>query len=148
MQSLLLVEDNSRDLDLALSALEPYLDSCAVETVPDGVEALAYLRREGVWEDRVGDDPALVLMDLKLPRVSGLELLSEIRRTPRIAAVPVVALTSSRELRDVRRCYELGINAFLVKPIGFEELSELLSVVATFWLRLNRRPSGIKAVRA
>ncbi|SAL88687.1 response regulator protein [Caballeronia arvi] len=144
MQSLLIVEDNPRDLDLTLIALESYSDSLAIETARDGEEALAYLRREGRWLRRVGDDPALVLMDLKLPKMDGFDVLQEIRRTPKIALLPVVALTSSCESRDLRRCYESGINAFVVKPMNFGEFSKTLSFVAAFWLRLNRRPSSAR----
>jgi CheY-like chemotaxis protein len=144
MQSLLLVEDNPHDLDLALIALEPYCEWCMVTAVRDGEEALAFLRREGAWERRSNGDPSLVLLDLKLPKVDGLEVLEEIRHTPSISSLPVVALTSSPELRDLHRCYELCINAYLIKPTGFDEFSQMLTVVANVWLRLNRRPRSEK----
>jgi CheY-like chemotaxis protein len=144
MQSLLLVEDNPYDLDLALIALQAHVDSSSIETARDGQEALDFLSREGKWADRVGEGPALVLMDLKLPKLNGLEVLREIRRRPRLFSLPVVAFTSSREPRDLRRCYELGANAFIVKPMNFSEFSQMLALVASFWLRINRRPSSAK----
>ncbi|WP_250502277.1 response regulator [Caballeronia sp. AZ7_KS35] len=124
MQSLLLVEDNPHDLDLALIAFEPYAESVVVATARDGAEALDFLKREGKWTGRIGDT-SLVLMDLKLPGLTGVEVLREIRRTPGIASLPVVALTSSREPQHLRCCYECGINAFLVKPTGFKEFSQI-----------------------
>ncbi|WP_053572320.1 response regulator [Caballeronia cordobensis] len=143
MQSLLLVEDNPHDLDLALLAFEAYAASITVATARDGEEALDFLNRRGKWTGRVGDT-ALVLMDLRLPELTGLDVLQEIRHTPSIASVPVVALTSSREPQDLRRCYESGINAFLVKPMGFAAFSQMISVVASVWLGLNRRPSNVR----
>ncbi|WP_061151249.1 response regulator [Caballeronia arvi] len=143
MQSLLLVEDNPRGLDLALLAFESYAASIAVATARDGEEALDFLNRRGKWTGRVGDT-SLVLMDLRLPELTGLDVLREIRHTPSIASVPVVALTSSREPKDLSRCYESGINAFLVKPTGFAAFSQMISVVASVWLGLNRRPSYVR----
>ncbi|MCG7400416.1 MULTISPECIES: response regulator [Caballeronia] len=102
MKSLLFVEDNPYDLDLAQIALEPYRETCAMAIARDGEEALAYLRREGAGKHRLNDDPALVLLDLKLPKIDGLAVLQEIRRTPSTSSLPVVALTSSREPRDLR----------------------------------------------
>ncbi|SAK92119.1 response regulator protein [Caballeronia temeraria] len=128
MKSLLFIEDNPYDLDLAQIALGPYCEPCAMAIARDGEEALAYLRREGAWKHRLNDDPALDLLDLKLPKIDGLAVLQEIRRTPGIS-LPVVALTSSREPRDLRRCYEQGVNAYLVKPTDVSE-SKMLALVA------------------
>jgi CheY-like chemotaxis protein len=106
----------------------------------DGVEALDYLHGRGSWEGRDAGDPAVVLLDLKLPRMDGLEVLEHVKRTPSLRQVPIVMLTSSREERDLVRSYELGVNAFVVKPVDFHAFLQAIQELGMFWAVLNQPP--------
>jgi CheY-like chemotaxis protein len=142
LKPILLVEDNPKDLELTLAALEQCQLANAVEIVRDGAEALDYLYKRASFEGRNTGDPAVVLLDLKLPKVDGLEVLEQIKNDPDIRHTPVVMLTSSREERDLVKSYSLGVNAFVVKPVGFEQFFEAIRDLGMFWAVLNEPPPG------
>ncbi|TWI66624.1 response regulator receiver domain-containing protein [Pseudoduganella lurida] len=142
LKPILLVEDNPHDLELALIALEKSQLANEVIVVRDGAEALDYLHARGEFIDRVQGNPAVVLLDLKLPKVDGLEVLREIRNVMHLRALPVVMLTSSREEQDLVRSYELGVNAYVVKPVEFKEFVRAISDLGVFWAVLNEPPPG------
>lgn len=137
---ILLVEDSSNDVELTLEALERNRIANPVDVVRDGAEALAYLGRTGRYEKRSGEDPLVVLLDLKLPKLDGLEVLAAMRGDPALRALPVVMLTSSREERDIVRSYGLGVNAYVVKPVDFEEFNQAIRDLGLFWAVVNQPP--------
>lgn len=137
---ILLVEDDPNDVELTLSALDRNDLSSEVTVVRDGQEALDYLFRKGCYASREKGDPPVVLLDLKLPKVSGTEVLEHIKADPSLKTVPVVVLTSSREERDLVDCYNLGTNAYVVKPVDFGEFIEAVNQVGLFWGVLNQAP--------
>ena len=138
---MLLVEDNPTDEKLTLRAFKKRPATIQIEVVRDGVEALDYLFGTGAHSGRdVGTQPALVLLDVKLPRMSGLEVLARMRGDERTRTVPVVILTASREEQDVVRSYQLGVNAYLRKPVDFAEFATTAETIARFWLILNEAP--------
>ncbi len=137
----LLVEDNPYDIELTLRALKKH--SCArdVFVVKDGAEALAFLFGTGAYAHRAaGPMPRVILLDLKLPKVDGLEVLRRIKSDERTRCVPVVVLTSSREERDVAECYRLGVNSYVVKPVAYDALVESVAELGRYWLSLNEPP--------
>lgn len=140
LRPILLVEDSPNDLELALAALERCQLANPVHVARDGVEALDYLHARGAWEGRDSGDPAVVLLDLKLPRLDGLEVLERVKKDPLLRAVPIVMLTSSREERDLVRSYELGVNAFVVKPVDFRAFLQAIQELGMFWAVLNQPP--------
>ncbi|MES2521183.1 MAG: response regulator [Gemmatimonadota bacterium] len=142
LKPILLVEDNPNDLELTLIALERTHLANDVVVVRDGEDALDYLFSRGRHSDRGTGNPAVVLLDLKLPKVNGLEVLREIRGDPQIKSTPVVMLTSSKEESDLVRSYELGANAFVVKPVEFTHFVEAISDLGVFWAVLNEPPPG------
>lgn len=131
---ILLVEDNPEDLELALRALRRHKIANRIRVARDGAEALAFLRRPGAHL------PKVVLLDLKLPKLSGIEVLEAIRADERTRVLPVVVLTSSRESPDVRRCYELGVNSYIVKPVDFDAFVKAVAEVGLYWMLLNQPP--------
>ena len=135
---ILLVEDNNEDLELTLRALKQHRLANRIHVARDGAEALEFLKKPG------SQLPKVVLLDLKLPKISGLEVLQAIRADERTRALPVVVLTSSREEPDVRRCYDLGVNSYIVKPVDFDAFVKAVAEVGLYWLLLNQPP----AVRA
>jgi two-component system response regulator len=138
---LLLVEDNPRDVELTLVAFERFNLANRVYVVRDGAEALEYLFATGAHADRENDPhPRVVLLDLKLPKVDGIEVLRAIRGDPRTRTIPVVVLTSSRMERDIVDAYELGVNSYIVKPLDFEQFSEAVRGLGAYWLLLNQPP--------
>jgi CheY-like chemotaxis protein len=148
LKPILLVEDDKRDLELTLIALERSQLANEVVVMRDGAEALDYLRREGVHAARAEGNPAVVLLDLKLPKVTGLEVLQAVRADPALASVPVVMLTSSQEEADVLRSYQLGVNAYVVKPVAFDHFVSAIADLGVFWAVLNEPPPGsLRAVR-
>jgi CheY-like chemotaxis protein len=142
LKPILLVEDNPNDLELTLIALAKSQLANEVVIARDGAEALDYLNRRGEYRNRVEGNPAVVLLDLKLPKVDGLEVLKEIRNTPHLKSLPVVMLTSSKEEQDLLRSYELGVNAYVVKPVDFSEFLRAISDLGIFWAVLNEPPPG------
>jgi CheY-like chemotaxis protein len=142
LKPILLVEDDLRDLELTLIALERSQLANDVVVVRDGAAALEYLHREGDWAGRAEGNPAVVLLDLKLPKVNGLEVLKEVRATPSMRSLPVVMLTSSHEETDVLRSYELGVNAYVVKPVEFKQFVAAIAELGVFWAVLNEPPPG------
>jgi len=142
LKPILLVEDNPHDLELTLIALSKSQLANEVVVVRDGAEALDYLHRHGEFATRQLGSPAVILLDLKLPKVDGLEVLKEIRHTDSLKAIPVVMLTSSKEEQDVVRSYELGVNAYVVKPVEFNEFVRAIGDLGIFWAVLNEPPPG------
>ncbi len=140
---ILLVEDDPSDLELTLRALKKTTIANRIEVVRDGAEALEFLFAEGAYASRALEPmPRLVLLDLKLPKVDGLEVLKRIRQDPRTKHVPVVALTSSQERVDVMKTYALGINSYVVKPVGFDAFMVAVRELGMYWLLLNQAPEG------
>lgn len=142
LKPILLVEDDKRDLELTLVALERSQLANDVVVVRDGAQALDYLMREGEFAQRPEGNPAVVLLDLKLPKVNGLEVLKAVRASDQLRAVPVVMLTSSQEESDVLRSYELGVNAYVVKPVEFKQFVAAIAELGVFWAVLNEPPPG------
>lgn len=140
---ILLAEDNLNDADLAARALAANGNAALVVVTHDGVQAMDCLRHRGEFHTRAGiGNPAVVLLDLKMPRMSGQEVLRQIRADAELKTIPVVAFTTSREPKDVAQCYRLGVNAYVVKPVGFDELVTVLKELKAFWLELNEPPSA------
>ena len=140
LKPILLVEDNPKDLELTLAALEQSQLANEVLICRDGAEALDFLYRRKEHAQRESLDPAVVLLDLKLPKVDGLEVLAQIKGDPHLRHTPVVMLTSSREESDLLKSYELGANAFVVKPVGFNEFFVAIQDLGVFWAVLNEPP--------
>ncbi len=142
LKPILLVEDNPKDLELTLLALERSRLANEVITVRDGAEALEYLFRRGQFAGRPAGNPAVVLLDLKLPKVDGLQVLEAVKQDAGLKAIPVVMLTTSREEQDLIRSYALGVNAFVVKPVAFKEFIDAIQDLGVFWAVLNEPPPG------
>lgn len=142
IKRILLAEDDSRDADLTLTALAECGLADDVFLTRDGEEALDYLRREGRFSHLPAIQPALLLLDLKMPKVDGLEVIQQLKSDEKLRLIPVVVLSSSRELRDVSQCYALGVNAYVVKPLDFSEFLESIRRVAMFWVQTNEPPPG------
>ena len=140
LKPILLVEDNPNDIELTLAALESSQLANQIVICRDGAEALDFIYRRGQHENRQVEDPAVVLLDLKLPKVDGLEVLGAVKGDPATRGIPVVMLTSSREETDVIRSYDLGVNAFVVKPVGFDEFFAAIKELGVFWALLNEPP--------
>jgi two-component system response regulator len=138
---ILLVEDNPNDVELTLRAFEECKLANSVHVVRDGAEALEYLFANGASAGRnVFTVPRLILLDLKLPRVSGVEVLRRVREDQRTRLIPVVVLTSSQEERDIIETYDLGINSYIVKPVDFEKFNEVVRFLGYYWLLINQDP--------
>jgi CheY-like chemotaxis protein len=142
LKPILLVEDNPRDLELTLVALSRSQLANEVVVARDGVEALDYLRCEGQYAGRPKGNPAVVMLDLKLPRVDGMQVLEAIKQDEELRNMPVVVLTSSREEKDLLKSYKLGVNAYVVKPVDFREFIEAVRDLGVFWAVLNEPPPG------
>ena len=142
LKPILLVEDNPKDVELSLVALAKTQLANEVIVVRDGAEALDYLRCAGTFEDRTQGNPAVVLLDLKLPKIDGLQVLEQIKRDPDLQAIPVVVLTSSREEKDLLHSYKTGVNAYVVKPVSFKEFITAIQDLGVFWALLNEPPPG------
>jgi CheY-like chemotaxis protein len=141
----LVVEDNPEDLELLLRALKKANIGNRIEIARDGAEALEFIFCEGAHHERqIEDAPRVILLDLKLPKVDGLEVLHRIRNDPRTKAIPVVVLTSSKEQRDLVESYRLGANSYVVKPVSFEQFASAVQQLGLYWLLLNEAPSAEK----
>jgi two-component system response regulator len=140
---ILLVEDNPKDVRLALHAVQKHNLANAVQVARDGVEALDYLFGTGPFAGRdTAQRPKVVLLDLKLPLVDGTEVLERVRADPRTRTLPVVVLTSSREEPDIERCYRLGVNSYIVKPVDFDQFLEVSRQLGFYWLMVNQPPGS------
>jgi CheY-like chemotaxis protein len=144
LRPILLVEDNPKDLELTIAALEKCKLANEIVVARDGAEALDYLYRRGSHAERHAGDPAVVLLDLKLPKVDGLEVLEVVKQDPEMRSFPIVMLTSSREESDLVRSYQLGVNAFVVKPVDFGEFFEAIRDLGVFWAILNEPPPRVR----
>lgn len=142
LKPILLVEDNPKDLELTLIALEKSQLANDVIILRDGAEAIDYLNSRGAFASRPAGNPAVILLDLKLPKVDGLEVLKHIRENPGLKGQPVVMLTSSKEEQDLVRSYELGVNAYVVKPVEFNDFVRAIADLGIFWAVLNEPPPG------
>ena len=142
LDRILLVDDSPRDTEMALDALAQHNLANEVVALRDGVEALDYLYRRGQFAGRANGQPAVVLLDLKMPKVDGLEVLRQMKGDPQLKTIPVVVLTSSREEQDLARSYQLGVNAFIVKPVQFQAFVEAVKLVGAFWAVVNEPPPG------
>lgn len=148
LKSILLAEDNPKDVELTLAALEEHNLANDVVVVSDGAEALDFLYRRGKFALRAEGTPAVLLLDLKMPKVDGLEVLRAVKQDSQLKTVPVVMLTSSREENDLVESYRLGVNAYVVKPVDFRQFVEAVSHLGVFWAIINEPPPGsIKSTR-
>src|SRR5476649_1874961 len=143
LKRILLVEDSPRDAELILDALGSHQLANEVVHVRDGADALDYLYRRGQFADRADGQPALILLDLKLPKVDGLEVLRQIKGDSALKMIPVVMMTSSRQEQDLVRSYELGVNAYVVKPMKFQDFVDAVKQVSGFWARINEVPERV-----
>ena len=139
---ILMVEDDPQDVELTLTALAEYNLANEVVVAGDGEEALDYLYCRGKFQARTSDNPAVLLLDLKLPKVDGLEVLQKIKADENLSMIPVVVLTSSREERDMVASYKLGVNAYVVKPVDFHEFVNAIKELGVFWAVINEPPPG------
>jgi DNA-binding response OmpR family regulator len=139
---ILLVEDDPKDVELTLTALEEYNLANEVVVARDGEEALDYLYSRGNFTTRSGDNPAVLLLDLKLPKINGLEVLQQVKSDEKLKMIPVVVLTSSHEEKDMVASYKLGVNAYVVKPVDFHEFVNAIKELGVFWAVINEPPPG------
>ncbi|HVZ63610.1 MAG TPA: response regulator [Lacunisphaera sp.] len=139
-RGILLVDDSPRDAEMTLDALQQYNFANEVTVLHDGAEALDYMFRRGSYADRGPTEPAVILLDLKMPKVDGLEVLRRLKADARLRIIPIVVMTSSREDQDLKRCYELGVNAYVVKPVSFHEFIDAVRALGAFWVVLNEAP--------
>ena len=138
---ILLVEDNPDDVELTLHAFQKHNVANHIHVVRDGAEALDFLFRTGAYKNRrIEDNVYVVLLDLKLPKVNGLEVLRRMKEDPRTRMIPVVVLTSSKQDRDIQESYHLGVNSYIVKPVNFEQFTEAVRQLGLYWLLLNEPP--------
>ncbi len=142
LKRILLAEDNERDIELTLAALDEHNLANEVVTVRDGAEALDYLYGRGKFTGHANGLPVVVLLDLKMPKVDGLEVLRQMRDDPTLKHVPVVMVTSSREEQDLIHSYQLGVNAYVVKPVDFQKFVESVKQLGVFWAVINEPPPG------
>lgn len=142
LKRILLAEDNANDVELTLAALAEHNLANEVVVVRDGAEALDYLYRRNAHVDRGNGNPALLVLDLKMPKVDGLEVLKKIREDANLKMIPVVILTSSGEEQDLLRSYQLGVNAYVVKPVSFADFIDAVKELGAFWAIVNEPPPG------
>jgi DNA-binding response OmpR family regulator len=139
---ILMVEDDNNDVDMTMTALDEYNLANEVVVARDGAEALDYLFCRGKYETRSSENPAVLLLDLKLPKVDGLEVLRQVKSDNKLKMIPVVVLTSSHEEKDMVASYELGVNAYVVKPVDFHEFVNAIKELGVFWAVINVPPPG------
>ncbi len=143
LKRILLVEDSRNDVELILNALSENAIANEVVVVRDGEEALDYLRRRGMFRLRLEGNPIAILLDLKLPKIDGVEVLAMLKSDPQLRMIPVIVLSSSQEEPDLVRCYELGTNAYVVKPIDFGQFVEVIRQIGLFWAVVNQPPPEV-----
>jgi two-component system, response regulator len=141
---ILLVEDNPNDAELVIRALKKNNLANRLQWVKDGEEALDYLFYRGNYADRKPEFPRVVLLDLRLPKMDGIEVLSEIRKHENTRKIPIVVLTSSKEDQDLVKTYQLGVNSFVPKPVAFEDFAQTVANLGLYWVLVNRLPSEIR----
>ena len=139
---ILLVEDDPKDVELTLTALEEYNLANEVVVARDGEEALEYLYSRGKFKTRSSGNPAVMLLDLKLPKVDGLEVLKQVKSEEKLRMIPIVVLTSSKEEKDMVASYKLGVSAYVVKPVDFHEFVNAIKELGVFWAIINEPPPG------
>ncbi|MCP4131333.1 MAG: response regulator [bacterium] len=135
-----MVEDNTCDQQLTLEALKKNNVSNPVDIVNDGAEALDYLHKRGNFSDRTTGDPAVVLLDIQMPNIDGFEVLRQTKKNALLKTIPIVILSSSQEEHDIAKSYELGANAYVVKPVNYDDFSSVLTILGIFWTKLNEAP--------
>jgi len=140
VKRIVLAEDNANDVELTMTALRENHVVNEIVVVRDGAEALDYLYKRNKFVDRAGHNPALLLLDLKMPKVDGIEVLRQVKSDVALRTIPVVVLTSSREEQDLVRTYDLGVNAYVVKPVDFHEFIEAVKLIGGFWAVVNETP--------
>lgn len=140
LNEILMAEDNSSDIELTVTALSERNLANQLVIVRDGAEALEYLERKGEYQNRKTGNPGLILLDIKMPRMDGIEVLEYIKQHPQFRTIPVVMLTSSREDNDLEKAYNLGVNAYVVKPVSFTQFMEAIRQIGFFWAVLNELP--------
>jgi CheY-like chemotaxis protein len=145
LRHVLLVEDSPRDAELILDAFAANQVANKIIHVRDGAEALDYLFRRGEFAERVDEQPALILLDLKLPKVDGLEVLRQLKSDPVLKVLPIVMMTSSRQEQDLVQSYQFGVNAYVVKPLKFQDFVEAVKQVGSFWAVINQVPGDLRA---
>lgn len=143
LKRILLVEDDPKDIELTIDALSEYNLANDILAVRDGAEALDYLYRRGAFAQEPAGNPAVILLDLKMPKVDGVQVLKQIKSDINLQVIPVVVLTSSNESRDLEACYQLGANAYVVKPVKFTDFVEAVKGIGMFWALINEPPPGI-----
>lgn len=144
LKTILLAEDNPNDVELTLAALAEQNLANRVVVVGDGVGVLEYLECKGKYQYRKKGDPAVILLDIKMPRMDGIEVLEIIRKEKALKTIPVVMLTSSREEPDLKLCYELGVNAYVVKPVDFKDFFDAVKQLGVFWALINELPHEVE----
>lgn len=142
IKRILLVEDDPKDIELTLNALSEYNLANKIVVARDGVEALDYLYRREEFKNRPEGNPIVILLDIKMPRMDGLQVLGQLKADEQLRYIPVVVLTSSRESRDLEECYRLGVNAYVVKPVRFNEFVKAVKEIGVFWALINEPPPG------
>ena len=142
VKRILLAEDNANDVELTMTALRENHVANEVTVVRDGAEALDYLFKRNAYAERAGGNPAVLLLDLKMPKVDGIEVLRQVKGDPQLRTIPVVVLTSSREEQDLVRTYDLGVNAYVVKTVDFLEFVDAVKLLGGFWAVVNEPPPG------
>lgn len=142
LKRIMLVEDSVRDVELTLSALEEHHLANEVVVLRDGAEALDYLHQRGSFSARSPGNPAVIMLDIKMPKIDGLEVLRHIKADENLKMIPVVMLTSSREEKDLIESYRLGVNAYVVKPVDFDKFVKAVSQLGLFWAVINQTPPG------
>jgi CheY-like chemotaxis protein len=140
LKTILYAEDNPKDVELTLEALSENNLVNRVIVVNDGVEAMEYLRYEGKFKNRENGNPGVILLDIKMPRMDGIEVVQAIRNDKVLNTIPIVMLSSSREEPDLKKCYELGVNAYVVKPVDFKDFIYAVKQVGVFWALINEQP--------
>jgi CheY-like chemotaxis protein len=139
---ILLVEDDSKDVELTINALSEYCVANEIAIARDGEEALDFLYRRGTFASRLEGNPVVILLDLKMPKLDGIQVLRHLKTDEQMHCIPVVVLTSSREDRDLVECYKLGVNAYVVKPVRFTAFVEAVKQIGVFWALINESPPG------
>jgi CheY-like chemotaxis protein len=140
IKQILLVEDDPMDIELTLKGLAQHKLANEIIVARDGVEALDYLYRRGAFDQRPAGNPVVILLDLKMPRLNGIQVLQQLKADDQLRMIPVVVLTSSLESADLEECYRLGTNAYVVKPVGFTEFAEAVKQIGVFWALINEPP--------